>query len=304
MAVKKSTSTKRFLSWYWVKVFFFVIFCIHAGFFFAFLFQQMNSSGFPVQNLGWKLLAVFVVVFILLFIYITSFRRIPFVKRIAVFTRELFFIAYISSLLYLLALRFINPPITITQLANVARGYGLHKDNISAAAMGSNIKLAVISAEDQLFPDHDGFDVKAIKKAMVYNEKHPQKQRGASTISQQTAKNVFLWQGGGFLRKGFEVFFTYSIEKLWNKKIILARYLNVAEMGPGIFGVEAAAKKYFNKNAAALTRLEAAQIIACLPNPKKYTVQPLSRYVSVRAQRIAAQMNHLAGDEDIQAIIR
>ena len=161
-----------------------------------------------------------------------------------------------------------------------------------------------MAAEDQLFPDHDGFDVKAIKKAIVYNESHPQKQRGASTISQQTAKNIFLWQGGGFLRTGLEVFCTYSIEALWSKKVILERYLNIAEMGAGIYGVQAAARGYFGKDASELTKQEAAQIVAALPNPKKYTVKPISKYVLFRSSRIVRQMNRLAGDEEIEKLVR
>lgn len=161
-----------------------------------------------------------------------------------------------------------------------------------------------MASEDQLFPDHDGFDLKAIKVAMKYNRRHPNKVRGASTISQQVAKNVFLWQGGGFLRKGIEVFFTFSIEGLWTKRTILERYLNIAEMGPGIFGVQAASKKYFNKDAKNLTAAEAAQIAACLPNPKRYTVKPLSGYVAVRYNNIMRQMNNLAGDPDVQEIIK
>lgn len=161
-----------------------------------------------------------------------------------------------------------------------------------------------MAGEDQLFPDHDGFDVKAIKKAMKYNEKHPTKTRGASTLSQQTAKNVFLWQHGGYFRKGLEVYFTFMIEHVWNKKRILEVYLNVAEMGEGVYGVQAAAKKYFNKDAKNLTRAEAAQIAACLPNPSKYTVKPLSKYVANRSVRLLQQMNNLEGDEDIQELIR
>jgi monofunctional biosynthetic peptidoglycan transglycosylase len=170
--------------------------------------------------------------------------------------------------------------------------------------MGPNIKLAVMAGEDQLFPDHNGFDIKAIKKAQKYNEKHPNRVRGASTISQQTAKNVFLWQGGGYFRKGLEVYFTFMIEKIWSKKRILQTYLNVAEMGPGIFGVQAAARKYFKKDAKDLTRNEAAQIAACLPNPKKYTVKPQSRYVAVRSNNILRQMNNIGRDEDMVEIIK
>lgn len=210
----------------------------------------------------------------------------------------------ILQFVYILVCKWINPLITITQLVNVAKGYGLRRDNISYKEMGPQIGLAVMAAEDQLFPDHNGFDVKAIKKAQKYNEKHPTRVRGASTISQQTAKNVFLWQGGGYFRKGLEVYFTFMIEALWSKERILQTYLNVAEMGPGIFGVQAAAKKYFNKDARNLTRLEAAQIAACLPNPKKYTVKPQSRYVAYRSARISQQMNNLEGDPDIKALLQ
>lgn len=218
--------------------------------------------------------------------------------------KKIFLWLVILQFVYIIACRWLNPPITITQLANAADGHGLHKDNIAADEMGSNIKLAVMAAEDQLFADHNGFDVNAIKKAQKYNKTHPNKVRGASTISQQTAKNVFLWQGGGYFRKGLEAYFTFMIENMWNKKRILQTYLNVAEMGEGIFGVQAAAKKYFNKDAKKLTRLEAAQIAACLPNPKKYTVKPLSRYVSWRANFILRQMNNLEADADIQVLIR
>ena len=198
-----------------------------------------------------------------------------------------------------------NPLITLTQASNLLQGYGLKRDYISYSDMGPNIKLAVMASEDQNYPDHDGFDLKAIKRAMKYNDKHPNKRpQGASTISQQTAKNVFLWQGGGFFRKGLEVFFTFSIEKLWTKKTILEHYLNIAEMGKGIFGVQAAARTYFNKNAKDLTRMEAAEIAACLPNPKRLSVKPLSNYVASRASAIVVQMGFLEGDADIAELIR
>ena len=159
-----------------------------------------------------------------------------------------------------------------------------------------------MAAEDQLFPDHDGFDIKAIKKAIKYNEKHPTRRRGASTISQQVAKNVFLWQGRSFIRKGLEVYFTFMIELIWGKKRILEMYLNVIEMGEGIFGIEMASQLYFNKPAKNLTKLEAAMIAACLPNPKQFKVKPLSSYVAYRAKAIMQQMNNLQTDPDIQRI--
>ncbi|MBL0055184.1 MAG: monofunctional biosynthetic peptidoglycan transglycosylase [Chitinophagaceae bacterium] len=218
--------------------------------------------------------------------------------------KEVFYIVYISSTLYVLLGILFNPLITITQVVSLVKGNGLQRDYISYQEMGPNIKLAVIASEDQLFPDHDGFDLKAIKLAMKYNKRHPNKIRGASTISQQVAKNVFLFQGGGFFRKGLEVFFTFTIEGVWTKRTILERYLNIAETGRGVFGVQAAARKYFNKDAKDLTRGEAAQIAACLPNPKKYTVKPLSAYVAGRYDDIMRQMNNLEGDPDVQEIIR
>jgi len=210
----------------------------------------------------------------------------------------------VLQFVYIIICRWINPPITITQVVSVVTGHGLKRDYVSYDEMSPNIKLAVMAAEDQLFPDHNGFDIKAIKKAMKYNEKHPTRRRGASTISQQVAKNVFLFQGGGFFRKGLEVYFTFMIEKLWNKKRILQTYLNVAEMGPGIFGVQAAARAYFNKDAKDLTRSEAAMIASCLPNPKVFTVKPLSRYVAKRSALLIRQMNNLEQDPDIRALLK
>ncbi len=210
---------------------------------------------------------------------------------------------FLAHFVYILLTRFLNPPVTITQVVSLAQGNGLNRDYIGYDEMGANIKLAVMAGEDQLFPDHNGFDIKSIERAMKYNEKHPAK-RGASTISQQVAKNVFLWQGGGYFRKGLEVYFTFMIEKVWNKKIILERYLNVAETGRGIFGVQAAAKAYYNKNAKDLTRIEAARIAACLPNPKKYTVVPLSRYVSIRSSILLRNMANLEGDPDIRNLLK
>ena len=139
---------------------------------------------------------------------------------------------------------------------------------------------------------------------MAYNKKKPGRVRGASTISQQVAKNVFLWQGRSWVRKGLEVYFTFMIEIIWGKKRILEVYLNEAEMGKGIFGIEAAAKKYFKKPASRLTRTEAAMIASSLPNPVRYTVKPASTYVSRKYPWVLRQMNNLDGDPDVMAIIR
>lgn len=256
-----------------------------------------------VKNLQTKVLWVCLGIILIGLLYYFVLRKITALHKLAVWLRDVFFICYISSFMYLLLGFVFNPPITLTQLGSLISFNGLQRDYISYNQMGANIKLAVIAAEDQLFPDHDGFDLKAIKKAVKYNQKHPNKIRGASTISQQTAKNIFLFQGGGFFRKGLEVYFTATIEALWPKKTILARYLNIAEMGRGVFGVQAAAQKYFHKDAANLTRQEAAMIAACLPNPKKYTVAPLSNYVKYRSAAILRQMNNLDGDPDIADLI-
>ena len=218
--------------------------------------------------------------------------------------KKIFLILFISQLVYLVLLKWMDPPFTITQLVSLVKGDGLKRDYVDYEEMSYQAKLAVIASEDQIFCDHAGFDWKSIEKAMKYNKKKPNRVRGASTISQQVAKNVFLWQGRDWIRKGLEVYFTKMIEWIWGKERILEVYLNVIEMGPGIFGVEAASQQYFKKPAKGLSRKQASMIAAGLPNPKKYTVKPLSPYVSVKSGWIMRQMNNLEGDKDIQAIIR
>jgi monofunctional biosynthetic peptidoglycan transglycosylase len=225
-------------------------------------------------------------------------------QKIGRFLLKFFLWFFFLQLAYIFFCKWINPPITLTQLSSVFHGYGLQRSYVDYNKMSSNIKLAVMSSEDQLFPTHNGFNMIAIEKAVAYNKKHPNKTRGASTISQQVAKNVFLWQGRSYIRKGLEVYFTFMIENIWGKKRILEMYLNVSEMGKGVFGVQAASKKYFNKNAKDLTRAEAAMIAACLPNPKVYTVKPLSRYVANRYGDILEQMNDLEPDPGIQKLIK
>jgi monofunctional glycosyltransferase len=216
----------------------------------------------------------------------------------------------LASLLYTVVCKWIMPPVTTTQLGALFGGYGLKRDYVSWNEISPNVKLAAIASEDQLFPDHTGFDWKSIEKSMEEKPRRKKKRAkgsGASTISQQTAKNVFLWQGSGwgrYIRKAPEAFYTEAIELVWGKKRIMEVYLNVIEMGPGIFGIEAAAQAYFHKSARNLSRAEAAMIIACLPNPKKYTVKPLSKRVSWRYPRIMKQMNNLDGDPDVAELIR
>jgi monofunctional biosynthetic peptidoglycan transglycosylase len=217
--------------------------------------------------------------------------------------RKVLLIIFLIQLVYIVALKWINPPITLTQLGSLFSGDGLKRDYINFSEMSTQAGLAVMAAEDQLLPEHHGFDFKNIERALAHNEKKPTKIRGASTISQQVAKNVFLWQGRSWLRKGLEVYFTFMIELIWGKQRILAMYLNVIEMGKGIYGIEAASQAYFNKPASNLTRVQAAMIAASLPNPKKYTVKPVSRYVTVRSKWVIRQMNNLEGDEGIKEIL-
>ena len=232
-----------------------------------------------------------------------SKKSVSFFARAFRFLKKVFIWLFVLQLLYIVALKWINPPITITQLVSFVSGDGLKRDYVNLDEMSAAAKLSVMAAEDQLFPDHSGFDWKSIEKAMEYNKRKPNRVRGASTISQQTAKNVFLWQGRSWFRKGLELYFTQMIEWIWGKQRILEVYLNVIEMGRGIYGIEAAARSYFKKSAAALSRTEAAQIAACLPNPKKSTVKPLSKYVSVRSGWVQRQMNNLEGDADVQRLI-
>jgi monofunctional glycosyltransferase len=216
--------------------------------------------------------------------------------------KRILLILFIAQFVYIILLRWVNPPFTLTQLSSWVTGHGLKRDYVSRKEMSASSKLAIIAAEDQLFPDHNGFDFKSIEKAMKHNQKS-KSLRGASTISQQVAKNVFLWQGRSWTRKALETYFTFMIELIWGKKRILQMYMNVAEMGDGVFGIEAAAKKYFNKPASALSRQEAAMIAACLPNPVRYTVKPASTYVRYRSGWIMRQMNNLDRDADVRTIV-
>jgi monofunctional glycosyltransferase len=217
--------------------------------------------------------------------------------------KRVFIFLFFFQLFYLLLLKWVNPPVTLTQLGSVITGDGLKRDYVAMKDISPYAKLAVICSEDQLFPDHDGFDFKNIEKAIKHNQKS-KSLHGASTISQQVAKNVFLWQGRSWLRKGLEVYFTFMIELVWGKKRILEMYLNVSEMGKGVYGIEAAAHYYYNKPAKGLTRWEAARIAACLPNPKIYTIKPLSNHVANRSAWVITQMAHLQDDPDIQKLMQ
>jgi monofunctional glycosyltransferase len=225
------------------------------------------------------------------------------VPRIWRWIKLIFLFLFFLQFFYILILKWINPPFTLTQLSSLVHGYGLKRNYVSMQAISPYAKLAVIASEDQLFPDHDGFDFKSIEKAMKHNQKS-KSLHGASTISQQVAKNVFLWQGRSWIRKALEAYFTFMIESLWGKKRILQMYLNVSEMGKGVFGIDAAARYYFNNRAKTLTRGEAAMIAGCLPNPKLFTIRPLSRHVAARYPWIINQMYHLQDDPDVVKLLQ
>jgi monofunctional biosynthetic peptidoglycan transglycosylase len=188
--------------------------------------------------------------------------------------------------------RFFNPIITITQIEGIVKYQKLDRDYISYDDMGDYVKKAVIASEDQTFYKHNGFDFKAIEKAIEHNQKG-KKIRGGSTISQQTAKNIFLWNGRSYFRKGLEVVFTFIIEKVWNKDIILERYLNSIEMGQGVFGVEAASYYYFGKSAKDLSKSEAAWIAVILPSPQKYDPKNPSSRLLKKHSWVMRQMNNV-----------
>lgn len=163
---------------------------------------------------------------------------------------------------------------------------------VSAAQIPDAARRAVVASEDQKFFEHEGFDIEAMQKAYANNQKKGRRVRGASTISQQTAKNLFLWSGGGYFRKGLEAIYTVLIEALWPKQRILTVYLNIAEFGPGIYGVEAASQAFFKKPAARLSVSEAARLAAVLPSPRKWSAAKPGPYVQKRAGWIARQMGY------------
>lgn len=221
-----------------------------------------------------------------------------FTKKISAVLTRIFLWFLLVSVLWVLAYRFINPPVTLLMvLRNIERKSDdkpvkLEKKWVDFEDMSDNMKRAAVSAEDQLFLKHIGFDVKAIEKAFATNQKG-KKIKGGSTISQQTAKNVFLWPGRSWVRKGFEAYFTLLIELLWSKERILEVYLNVIEMGDGIYGAEAAAQAYFGKSCTNLTRSQAALIAACFPNPRRWTPKNPTRYIKHRQYLIMKNMKRL-----------
>lgn len=207
----------------------------------------------------------------------------------------------ILSFFFVLLYRYVPPPATPMMVIRTGQqifsGESPKMKNkwVPLAKISSPMQIAIMCAEDQKFNDHSGFDFEAIEKAIKYNETH-KKIRGASTISQQTAKNLFLWPGRDWIRKGLEAYFTVLIETFWSKERIMEVYLNVIETGDGIYGVESAANEYFDKNASQLTRQESALIAAILPNPRLFScVNPRTR-TKTRQLWILRQMTHYGNE--------
>jgi monofunctional biosynthetic peptidoglycan transglycosylase len=195
-------------------------------------------------------------------------RKRGFVGRIIAFAVKLVVAVLILSVLWVLAYRFINPPTTLTMLGDVAAGRGAQREWMGLDRMDRDMVRAAIGAEDSKFCAHSGFDFDAIQDAVKRNASGG-RIRGGSTISQQTAKNAFLWQGGGYARKGAEAWFTFLIENMWGKRRIMEVYLNLAETGIGTYGANAGSQRYFGHDASAMSATEAARIAAILPLPKK-----------------------------------
>ena len=205
-------------------------------------------------------------------------------------------------------LRWINPPYSafmaetqLTAWSNHDRTYVFRHRWADLNQISPNLPLAVVASEDQKFTAHWGFDVEAIEKAYEMNQ-HSHRVHGASTISQQVAKNLFLWSGRSYLRKGLEAYFTVLIEACWPKRRIIEIYLNIAEFGYGTYGAEAAAERFFHKPAAKLTRADSAVLAAVLPNPQRLNATAPSAYVQLRRDWILGQMQALGGAEMLEEI--
>lgn len=229
-------------------------------------------------------------------------RRTFFVRLLRAFA-WLIVLFLLTSVLAVGTLRWVNPPFTAFMAqARVAAwtsrdsSYASRHTWVDLDRISPNLALAVVASEDQKFPEHWGFDVESIEKAYALNQ-HSHKVRGASTISQQVAKNLFLWSGRSYFRKALEAYFTILIESLWPKRRTLEMYLNIAEFGVGTYGAEAAAQRFFHKTAAQLTRADAAVLAAVLPNPERYSASAPSRFVQQRREWILNQMQALGGPE-------
>lgn len=202
------------------------------------------------------------------------------------------------SLAFVVLFKFVPVPVTPLMIIRLGEQLAdgkelrLKHDWVSIDEISKHLPLAVVCSEDQNFMNHSGFDIKAIERSIDASKRGSKRLRGASTISQQTAKNVFLWPGRSWVRKGFEVYFTVLIEFAWSKERIMEVYLNSIEMGNGIYGAEAAARHYWKTSAKNLTKRQAAAIAAVLPNPRRYSANPPGPYVQSRIGWITGQMNN------------
>ncbi len=228
--------------------------------------------------------------------------------RIARAVLSIVLLLVVLSVASVVVFRWINPPYSAfmaeAQIAAwTGRGssYVFRHSWVDLQRISPNLPLAVVASEDQRFPEHWGFDVESIEKAYALNQ-HSHRVRGASTISQQVAKNLFLWSGRSYFRKGLEAYFTLLIEGCWPKRRILEIYLNIAEFGHGSYGAEAAAQRFFHKSAARLSRSDAAVLAAVLPNPVRLSAAVPSRYVQQRRDWILGQMQALGGSEMLDEI--
>lgn len=221
-------------------------------------------------------------------------------RRIFFFGLRCVLFFFVFTFFWVLLLKWVNPPFTHTMFwrSMTSQNGEIYHDWVSYDEISDHIKVAVVASEDQRFPTHSGFDWESIKLAVEENKirrKQGLRPRGASTISQQVAKNVFLWQGGGYFRKGLEAYFTVLIEWFWGKERILEVYLNIAEMGPQTFGVQASAVRYFKKNAKNLNASDCATLAAVLPNPRVFSAQYPSPYILQRREHILYQMKLMGG---------
>lgn len=224
-------------------------------------------------------------------------REVPLWRRIAVGVLLGGTGVFAAFHLYALALSFLPVPGTILMAQRAGQGQEVRRDWVPMEKISPNLVLAVIAAEDAKFCEHGGIDWEAIEKAREWNRKNPDRnRRGGSTISQQTAKNVFFWNGGGMVRKAGEAWMTYVVETVWGKRRIMEMYLNVAEWGDGLFGAEAAAQARFGKSAADLTPREAALLAAVLPSPNKWRAVNPGPYVQKRAGSIQSRMRVVANE--------
>ncbi len=231
---------------------------------------------------------------------ITFYRQYPLLNRLYWWTVKALLGLFLGSIGWVVALKYVPvwfTPLIVSRKIDAMRAgepSQIYKSWRSYDHISREAALAVVASEDQVFPTHWGFDFDEIQDAIRENRTR-KRPRGASTISQQVAKNVFLWNGRSYIRKVLEIYFTVMIELIWGKKRILEVYLNVAETGPMTFGVEAASERFYGQSGQDLSRDEAARIAAVLPNPRQFSIKNPSQYIRLRTRQIARQMRRLGG---------